>query len=157
MKSTRLSAIDAFFVAYQESSGALMQVGVEVELKGRINREDVERMLSHLVRRWPPLGQRLDKPFFGLAWDGAPRLGEMLHVGETREGLHEWRNKALNPFVEPPFQVLWIASEDEHVLAFRAHHAVVDGEGFFGVCAAALRAVTNLSNERLFGVRGGGG
>ena len=51
---TMLSAIDAFFVAYQESSGVLMQLGVEVELKGRISRDDVERMLLHVVRRWPP-------------------------------------------------------------------------------------------------------
>ncbi|HEY0762005.1 MAG TPA: hypothetical protein VGD61_06495 [Pyrinomonadaceae bacterium] len=141
MKSKRLSAIDAFFVAYQESSGVLMQLGVEVELKGRIDRESLEEMLLQLVRRWPPLGQRLDKPFFGLAWDGAPRVRQMLHVGDTREELHKWRNRALNPFVEPPFQVLWIANGDEHVLAFRAHHAVVDGEGFFGVCADALRAL----------------
>ena len=56
---TMLSAIDAFFVAYQESSGVLMQLGVEVELKGRISRDDVERMLLHVVKRWPPLGQRL--------------------------------------------------------------------------------------------------
>jgi hypothetical protein len=51
-RSTRLSAIDAFFVAYQETSGVLMQLGVEVELKGRIMRADVERMLEHIVRRW---------------------------------------------------------------------------------------------------------
>ena len=153
MKSKRLSAIDAFFVAYQESSGVLMQLGVEVELKGRIDRESLEEMLLQLVRRWPPLGQRLDKPFFGLVWDGAPRVREMLHVGETREELHQWRNRALNPFVEPPFQVLWIANGDEHVLAFRAHHAVVDGEGFFGVCAEALHTLANLSDERHLGVR----
>src|ERR1700741_292209 len=140
MKSKRLSAIDAFFVAYQESSGVLMQVGVETALRGRIEREDVEEMLAHLVRRWPPLGQRLYKLFFGLEWDGPPLLRGMLQVDETREALHGWRNKPLNPFVEPPFQVLWIASGDEHILAFRAHHAVVDGEGVFGVCAAALRA-----------------
>ena len=33
-----------------------MQLGVEVELKGRISRDDVERMLLHVVRRWPPPG-----------------------------------------------------------------------------------------------------
>ena len=27
--------------------------------------------------------------------------------------------------------MLWIADGERHVLAFRAHHAVVDGEGFF--------------------------
>jgi len=138
MKSKRLSAIDAFFVAYQETSGVLMQLGVEVELKGRISREDVERMLLHLVRRWPPLGQRIKTRLFGLEWDGEARVGEMLQIeGEVSA----WRNKPLNPFVEPPFQVLWIVNGDQNLLAFRAHHAVVDGEGFFGVCAAALRAL----------------
>lgn len=137
----RLSAIDAFFVAYQESSGVLMQLGVEVELKGRIGRDDLERMLLHLVRRWPPLGQKVGKRLLGLGWEGEPRLRAMLQIGEKREELSAWRNKPLNPFVEPPFQVLWIANGDEHVLAFRAHHAVVDGEGFFGVCAEGLRAL----------------
>jgi hypothetical protein len=143
MKSKRLSAIDAFFVAYQESSGVLMQLGVEVELKGRIDRCDVEEMLAHLVRRWPPLGQRLNKRLFGLSWEGEPRVREMLQTEERREALSEWRNKPLNPFVEPPFQVLWIRSGDQNLFAFRAHHAVVDGEGFFGVCAEALRALSD--------------
>jgi hypothetical protein len=141
MKSTRLSAIDAFFVAYQESSGVLMQLGVEVRLKGRISRDDVERMLLHLVRRWPPLGQKIGRRLLGLAWEGEPHVREMLKVSEKQDELSAWRNKPLNPFAEPPFQVLWIASGDENLLAFRAHHAVVDGEGFFGVCAEALRAL----------------
>ena len=143
MKSNKVSAIDAFFVAYQESSGVLMQLGVEVELKGRINSSDVEEMLLHLVRRWAPLGQRLKKRLLGLVWEGEPRVGEMLCVGERREELSSWRNKPLNPFAEPPFQVLWIDNGDENLFAFRAHHAVVDGEGFFGVCAEALRALAD--------------
>ena len=136
-----LSAIDAFFVAYQESSGVLMQLGVEVELKGRIDRGAVERMLSHVVKRWPPLGQRLHRDWLGLSWEGRPRISEMLRVAENRDGLAEWRNRPLNPFREPPFQLLWIANDQENLLAFKAHHAVVDGEAFFEVCAEALRAV----------------
>jgi hypothetical protein len=141
---TMLSAIDAFFVAYQESSGVLMQVGVEVELRGRIDRGAVERMLSHLVKRWPPLGQLLHVDWLGLSWNGKARPGEMLRVAENRDTLAEWRNRPLNPFREPPFQVLWIGNDQEHLLAFRAHHAVVDGEGFFGVCAAALRVLAGM-------------
>jgi len=138
---TMLSAIDAFFVAYQESSGVLMQLGVEIELKGRIDRGDVERMLSHVVKRWPPLGQRLHREWLGLSWEGKPRISEMLRVAENREALASWRNRPLNPFREPPFQLLWIANDDANLFAFRAHHAVVDGEGFFGICAEALRAL----------------
>ena len=138
---TMLSAVDAFFVAYQESSGVLMQLGVEVELKGRITRDDVNRMLSYIVRRWPPLGQLLHREWLGLSWDGGQKTSDMLRVAEKREALVEWRNRPMNPFHEPPFQVLWIAQDEIHLLAFRAHHAVVDGEGFFGVCAEALRAL----------------
>ena len=138
MSATRLSAIDTFFVAYQETSGVLMQLGVEVELKGRITRDDLDQMLLRVVHRWPPLGQRLKKRLSGLSWEGESRLSEMLRVGET---VGEWRNRPLNPFEEPPFQVLWIGDGDRNLLAFRAHHAVVDGEGFFAVCVEAVRTL----------------
>ncbi|HSL56044.1 MAG TPA: hypothetical protein VK868_16690 [Pyrinomonadaceae bacterium] len=138
---TTLSAIDAFFVAYQESSGVLMQLGVEVELKGRINRDDVLRMLSHVVKRWPPLGQRLHRDWLGLSWEGKPRISEMLRVAENRDALAAWRNRPMDPFREPPFQLLWIANDQENLFAFRAHHSVVDGEAFFGVCVEAVRAL----------------
>ena len=136
-----LSAIDAFFVAYQQSAGVLMQLGVELELKGRITRDDVERLLSHVVKRWPPLGQRLHRDWLGVSWDGKPRLSEMLRTAQTRDSLAEWRNRPLDPFREPPFQLLWIEEGDANLFAFRAHHAVVDGEAFFAVCAEALRAL----------------
>jgi hypothetical protein len=158
---TMLSAIDAFFVAYQESSGVLMQMGVEVELHGRITRVDIDRMLLHIVKLWPPLGQRLRRDWLGLSWEGKPRVSEMLRVAENRD---EWRNRPLNPFRETPFQVHWIEEDQKKLLAFRAQHAVVDGEGFFEVCAEALRALagkkittdqTDLKNgsSRIVGVR----
>ena len=83
----------------------------------------------------------------------AARAARCFALVREREELSAWRNKPLNPFAEPPFQVLWIGNGDENLFAFRAHHAVVDGEGFFGVCAEALRAVANVCNERLLGVR----
>ena len=138
---TMLSAIDAFFVAHQESSGVLMQLGVEVELKGLVTRDRVEQMFSYLVKRWPPLGQRLRQDWLGLSWGGKPRTSEMLRVAGSREALAAWRNRPLNPFREPPFQLLWIVNEEHNLFAFRAHHAVVDGEGFFEVCAEALRVL----------------
>jgi hypothetical protein len=146
---TTLSAIDAFFVAYQESSGVLMQLGVEVELKGQINRADVERMLSYVVKRWPPLGQRLHRDWLGLSWDGKPRPSEMLRVAENRDALAEWRNRPLDPFREPPFQLLWISREQVNLFAFRAHHAVVDGEAFFAVCAEAVRVVAGKATDKM--------
>src|SRR5215510_1464230 len=113
---TMLSAIDAFFVAYQESSGVLMQIGVELELKGRITRDDIERMLLHVVKCWPPLGQRVRADWLGLSWEGKPRTREMIRVAETRDALADWRNRPLNPFREPPFQLLWIANDEVNLL-----------------------------------------
>ena len=144
MTATRLSAIDAFFVAYQETSGVLMQLGVEVELKGRITRDDLDHMLRYVVGRWPPLGQTLRKHLSGLLWEGESRVSEMLRTDGT---VAEWRNRRLDPFKEPPFQVLWIADGERHLLAFRAHHAVVDGEGFFAVCAEAVRALAEKRTQ----------
>ena len=144
---TRLSAIDAFFVAYQESSGVLMQLGVEVELTGRITHSDIEQMMSRVLKRWPPLGQRLHRDLFGLSWKGKPNTGEMLHVAEKRDALAEWRNRPLDPFREPPFQLLWIAEDHVNLLAFRAHHSVVDGEAFFAVCVEAVRALVNQAAD----------
>jgi len=138
---TMLSAVDALFVTHQQSSGVLMQLGVEVELQGRIARDDVVRMLSHVVKCWPPLGQRLRQEWLGLSWGGKQKIGDMLRVAEKRDALAKWRNQPLDPFREPPFQLLWIAQDEVHLLAFRAHHAVVDGEAFFAVCAEALRSL----------------
>ena len=144
MTATRLSAVDAFFVAYQETSGVLMQLGVEVELKGRITRDDLDHMLRYVAGRWPPLSQTLRKHLSGLLWEGESRVSEMLRMDGT---VAEWRNRRLDPFKEPPFQVLWIADGERHLLAFRAHHAVVDGEGFFAVCAEAVRALAEKQTQ----------
>jgi len=139
--ATRLSAIDAFFVAYQETSGVLMQLGVEVELKGRITRSDLEQVLRHIVRCWPPLGQRLHSGLFGLSWEGECQVSEMLTVAERKDELAGWRNRPLNPFIEPPLQLLWLAEGETNLFAFRAHHAVLDGEGFFALCVEAIRTL----------------
>ena len=147
--TSRLSATDAFFVAYQETSGVLMQLGVEIELKGRITRSDLEEALKHIVRRWPPLAQRLRRRLFGLSWEGECRVSEMLTVAEKREALAEWRNRPLNPFVEPPFQLLWIANGGTNLFAFRAHHAVVDGEGFSAVCIEGVRKLAEILGPQM--------
>ncbi len=169
---TRLSATDAFFVAYQQRSGILMQLGGEVDLAGPLERRHLEQMISYVVGRWPRLGQRLKKSLLGLKWAGDCRTDEMLRVGsDTHEngGLTAWRNEPIDPFREPPFQVLWIparhpgvsrARSDAHnnssahnnsgaisssTIAFRAHHAVMDGESFVQVSAEAVRFLTQVS------------
>lgn len=124
-----------------------MQSGIEIKLKGRLQRADLERMLLHLVGRWPQLGQTLSRRVFGLAWSGECRVGEMLHSARDENSLALWRNRPLDPFREPPFQLLWVSENGMSRLAFRAHHAVVDGESFFGVCGEALRTLARMYNQ----------
>lgn len=147
-KNRALSQLDSFFVAYQECSGILMQSGIELELKGRLQGADLERMLLHLVSRWPQLGQTLSRRLFGLSWSGECRVGEMLHSARDQNSLALWRNQPLDPFREPPFQLLWISENGMSRLAFRAHHAVADGESLFAVCGEALRTLAGMHSKR---------
>ena len=156
---TRLSATDAFFVAYQQRAGILMQLGGEVDLAGRLEREHLEQMILHIVRRWPRLGQRLKRSLFGLKWNGSCRVDEMLRIGNRQNGgLTGWRNEPIDPFRDPPFQVLWIPPHqassaceyhdlncESHTIAFRAHHSVMDGESLVAVTADAVPFLTELS------------
>ena len=144
----RLSATDAFFVAYQQRSGVLMQLGGEADLEGAVTRGDLEQMLAQLVVRWPQLGQTIRKSLVGLKWAGDCRTDQMLRIsngaskiGETARNAEawRWRNTALDPFQEPPFQALWIPNGNGGTLAFRAHHAVMDGESFFAIGTEAVR------------------
>lgn len=156
--AARLSTTDAFFVAYQERSGILMQLGGEVDLAGPIERRHLEQMILYIVGRWPRLGQRLTKSWLGLKWDGNCRTDGMLRVGsEANGGLTAWRNEPIDPFRDPPFQVLWIppgdggshegggASDGSHTIAFRAHHAVMDGESMTAVTADAVPFLTQIA------------
>jgi hypothetical protein len=58
----------------------------------------------------------------------------MVREGSELGELDRWRNRPIDPFREPPFQLLWIAEGERHVLSFRAHHSVADGESLFLVC-----------------------
>jgi NRPS condensation-like uncharacterized protein len=140
-----LSQIDAFFVAYQERSGVLMQLGAEAELRGKLTPSLLQAMLSQVVGRWPQLGQTLRRRLFGLRWDGDVRTKEILHIKNEPEAVSTWRNRPMNPFVEPPFQLLWIPGLSKNILAFRIHHAVMDAQAFIHVCTKALDSLSRLS------------
>jgi hypothetical protein len=133
-KERRLSQVDLFFVAFQERTGILMLLGCEVVLRGRLSRELLEAGLVHTLARWPRLGQRLRKRIFGLEWSGPPDTDAILREGSDTEDLDRWRNRRIDPFREPPFQLLWIAEGERHILSFRVHHSVADGESLFLVC-----------------------
>lgn len=145
-----LSQQDAFFVAYQEGSAVAMQLGVELEVVGALGREDLERCLERLVGLWPRLGQTIRRRTLGLAWQGPVRLREMLAVAAEAGSLEHWRNTLIDPFTEPSFRLLWIPNSGDGLssddrcresgtLAFRAHHAALDGQALATVCAQALR------------------
>jgi hypothetical protein len=141
-----LSQLDAFFVAYQERTGILMQHGVEVEVKGELQRDRLEQVLSYLVGRWPRLGQTLHKGLTGLHWRGECQVGKMLQVADESSALARWRNQPLDPFREPPFQLLYLPGPERSTLAFRSHHAVADGEGFIIICTEAMHILALLNS-----------
>jgi hypothetical protein len=144
-----LSQLDAFFVAYQERAGILMQLGVEVDVIGEPGRQALEDALAHAVRRWPQLGQILHRRIAGLAWSGECRVSAMLRTvqgdGDDDGIIHRWRNTPIDPFREPPFQMLAVLRSLSTTLAFRAHHAVCDGEALVRVCIAVVRALAQIT------------
>jgi hypothetical protein len=141
-----LSQQDAFFVAYQEESAVAMQLGAELEVAGALERRDLEQCLERLVGIWPGLGQTVRRRALGLAWQGPVRLAEMLAEGGS---LERWRNTPIDPFTEPPFQLLWIPGPgDRSTLAFRAHHAALDGQALATVCERALRILASAEEAR---------
>ena len=143
-----LSQVDAFFVAYQERTGILMQIGTEMELRGAVQLGDLTKMLERLVARWPQLGQCIRRRLFGLEWYGEPDVARMVRTASDRREIVAWRDRPIDPFAEPPFQVLWVPGRSRTDLAFRAHHAVADGESFFFLVVEASLA--------LAAIRGGG-
>jgi len=60
-------------------------------------------------------------------------------VAAEGASLERWRNMPIDPFREPPFQLLWIPDGTGGILAFRAHHAALDGQALAVVCSQALR------------------
>ncbi len=126
----QLSQIDAFFVAYQEQSDILMNVGGEMEFKGSLKRQHIEDMIIQLIHRYPPLGRSIKKGLFGLSWQGACSVDNILCIESDVNLVMQWRNKPIDPFSKPPFQVLWVAGKENHLLAIRMHHSVADGESF---------------------------
>jgi hypothetical protein len=128
----RLSTTDAFFVAYQADTGVQMHFGAEVEVAGPIARPELETAVAHALRRWPALGQTLHRGLLGLRWAGA--LQDVVHEAQAEGDVVRWRNRMIDPFREPPFQLLWLP----RLLAFKCHHACADGQLFFAIVTEIL-------------------
>jgi len=121
-----------------------MQIGSEMELRGTVQRDDVMRIVQRLVTSWPQLGQRLRRRMLGLEWCGEPDVGRMVHEASDQREIVAWRDRPVDPFSEPPFQVLWVSGRSRTDLAFRTHHAVADGESFFFLSVEALLALAAI-------------
>ncbi len=141
-----LSQQDAFFVAYQEASDVSMQLGGEIELAGELLPGALETIVARLAQRWPHLGQRVHRRTLGLAWQGPADTGGML-AGPDGRSLEDWRNTELDPFREPPLQLRWIPRAGGGSLAFRAHHAALDGQSLMIVVDFVLRALAGGSKD----------
>jgi hypothetical protein len=139
-----LSQLDAFFVAYQEHAGIPMQIGVETELRGHLARDDLDRMMELVTSWWPPLAQRLHRRVFGLAWQGESQVHRMVVESSDPSEIAAWRNRPIDPFVEPPFQLLSIPRPGGTTLVMRAHHAVADGESAYFLATEALLALAAI-------------
>ena len=113
-----LSQLDAFFVAYQERTGVLMQHGVELQVKGELQREQLYQVLTHIVDRWPSLGQTLSKSWTGLRWRGERRVEDMLKIGHDSDAVPRWRNQPLGPFPGAPFSVALFARQGSQHAGF---------------------------------------
>jgi hypothetical protein len=143
----RLSATDAFFVAYQEQAGIAMHLGVTVELRGELPREAILAGLRALIRRWPALGERIQVATLGLVAGPRCALDECLHEAPMTE--FAWQNAQIDPFTAPPMQLHWGRSGGAHTLSLKVHHALLDGEGFLLAALHLIEAIAAAAGGRL--------
>ena len=119
-----------------------MHLGAEVELDGTLDRATLEAAVAQAVARWPALACTAVRTAGGLAWRAASHA--LVIETSDRGALEAWRNTPIDPFREPPFGVLWIRGVRQ-VLAFRAHHAVADGQLFLAIAAEIVIALAGTT------------
>ncbi len=134
----RLTTTDAFFVAYQERAGITMHLAAEIELRGRLDRADLDAAIARVLARWPVLGCTVARGFGGLRWRNGI-VHPVLAVDDDPRALAAWRQGPIDPFRMPPFGVLWARrADDMHVLGIRCHHAAADGMLFLAIVGELL-------------------
>lgn len=150
--SDRLSVIDAFFVAYHEASDALMQFGCALTVRGELKMEALTRVMAQAITRWPQLNQRVKTLGVGLGWVEAtsPQPPSALIIEcDTAQQALDGINRSIDPFKEAPFRLYVHSQGDEQLIVFVAHHALMDGEGLFGVSRYMSHALASeLTGER---------
>ena len=136
----RLSQVDSFFVAYQEDAGIWMHFGADMEVKGKVTLHDLRQAVLLFMTRFPTVAATLKKGLFGLYWE-IPEVksevdnkifDQMVKEGK-REDIMSWKNISIDPFIEPPFQIMFAKNKSGAILSFKVHHSVSDGEFFSNI------------------------
>lgn len=144
VKSERLSAFDAFFIAYQRSANISMHLGLLVELRGPLAARDFERALDRVYARWPALFSPVRAGLTGVHTTDKSQRDRVLR---RWRGEREAINAMIDPFEEPALSVHAESDGDAHRVALRVHHAMADGEGFAVIAMTFFAALAGQSYE----------
>ncbi|MFO0563928.1 MAG: hypothetical protein U0269_38240 [Polyangiales bacterium] len=148
MTSERLSAFDAFFVAYQRQAGIAMHLGLDVELDGALDRSAIDRAVNAVLSQWPALGAPLKKGLTGLHTSERGDARAIVRVERERSALDAEINAMIDPFNEPAMSVGWASEGARHRVVLRVHHAMMDGEGFAAVAMEFFAALGGGRSEK---------
>ena len=130
LSDPRLSAVDAFFLAYQRQARIPMHLGVTLRLRGALGPGPLLAALAAVRLRWPGAGRLLEISTLGLRWgEPSPPERSLVELGPAHPEDFPL-DDPLDPTRTAPFQILWRPGDEEHELTLRAHHALLDGEGF---------------------------
>ncbi len=140
--SERLSAFDAFFLAFQRRAGVAMHLGLSFELRGALARSALEAGIDSVLARWPDLARVVRPGLLGVRYAGPSLRERVLDVVTSDKAFDGRMNDTIDPFTGPSLSVTWRARDDAHRVLVRAHHACFDGEGFV---AMALRLIETLA------------
>lgn len=147
MTSERLSAFDAFFVAYQRQAGIAMHLGLDVELEGALDARAIDRGVSAVLSRWPSLGAPLSRGLTGLHTTARADVKAIARRERDWRAAGEAINAMIDPFEGPSLRVSWASEGDaRHRVVLRVHHAMMDGEGFAAVAMVFFAALAGGAN-----------
>ncbi len=148
MKAERLSAIDAFFVAYQRRAGIAMHLGLDAELEGELDPSRIARAVDAVLARWPALGAPLRAGIAGVyTTDRVDRSAIARPMGDDDAAVDAAINEQIDPFAQPSLQVRWRSTGRSHRVIVRVHHAMMDGEGFAAVAMTFFAALAGTTLE----------
>ncbi len=146
----RLSAYDAFFLAYQRRARIAMHLGLDLELAGALDPAALDRAVSAVIARWPELGSVVRVRALGLSYEPLPdaRARIVRPLAEAEAAVDRAINEEIDPFAEPPWTVHARSEGDVHRIVLRAHHAVADGELFVMIAEEFVAALAAPSHAR---------